>query len=83
MLDQEEHSAETENGERGEVIKGRTEVDERDGESTKQEERGCSERNGQQVKKSWEKVKRMRVGQRGRKLIPFFLFLFMMGVADI
>lgn len=27
MLDQEEHSAETENGERGEVIKGRTEVD--------------------------------------------------------
>ena len=29
MLDQEEHSAETENGERGEVIKGRTEVDRR------------------------------------------------------
>lgn len=26
MLDQEEHSAETENGERGEVIKGRTEL---------------------------------------------------------
>lgn len=27
MLDQEEHSAETETGERGEVIKGRTELD--------------------------------------------------------
>lgn len=27
MLDQEEHSAETESGERGEVIKGRTELE--------------------------------------------------------
>lgn len=40
MLDQEEHSAETETGERGEVIKGRTELDSKMGGGVQNRRRG-------------------------------------------
>ncbi len=56
MPDQEEHSAETETGERGEVIKGRTELDRELGRvQNMRRGRGGSKRKGQQVKKAGEK----------------------------
>lgn len=53
MLDQEEHSAETEWRERGEVIKGRTKLDREMGMATVQNRRRGGE--GQQVEKEEKK----------------------------
>lgn len=82
MLDQEEHSAETENGERGEVIKGRTELGREMG-------RVQNRRRGEAVKEVESRLGKKKRGQekrRGRSsspLIPYFLFPFLMSSADL
>lgn len=79
MLDQEEHSAETETGERGEVIKGRTELDSKMGGVQ-------NRRRGEAVKGRDRRVKIQGRGSRrtgDEKLIPFFLFLFMTSAGDV
>lgn len=79
MLDQEEHSAETESGEKGEVIKGRTEL-ERWGEYKTGGE-------GRKGTAGLKKKKRKQGGNekdpvRGRKPILFVLFFLMTSAVD-
>ena len=78
MLDQEEHSAETETGERGEVIKGRTELDgetgrvqnRRRGEAVK----GRDSRLKKQGTRSEKNTSRRRGEERGESSVSSFCF---------
>lgn len=76
MLDQEEHSVETETGERGEVIKGRTELDRETGRVQNRRRGEAVKGRDSRFKKKQGRSEKNTTGRRGVEESPLPSYCF-------